>query len=506
MRRPRLLRSSTSNAWIARLIVVSKGIVAVGNCLPFPYVKTALESGLALLELIETVSKSSDDLRYLAESVVTIMKLLREEMESHPNGGDDTKFCRVCAEFVTHLTQLSRDLASMAKNWSSSRFRRYLNSHNIQEEITRFTREVNDLRANATLIAATGTRLDLIGVGNGVAAVESKISDLQRELACERSNTTTSLKQELTRFEEDVSRNSQPYGGFSSNRFKFHSVKLGDIELDFRTARTATFEGIDFVGNRTTRTCWTDYEATVKGSIRTVRVYQGSTPEEKIHQFWTLDSYARSLPSAQAIVDWERDINGRLIISHIDDYDAHRILKGLPPFLGWFVYAPLWKTEHESPHLLTNSEGRMHDIFSTLSRLGRQDGHYLKIPKALVGRGCVYSRETPVAQLADRNITTDDSWRVTYIVACAHNTRYPPNPWPPNECFSRLGSIERSGWTQSGCFISVDINLLISAIHSFIVPFLGKDRQWLSLHDHRPHSGYFLTTSIEFGKNIPDIT
>jgi hypothetical protein len=51
--------------------------------------------------------------------------------------------------------------------------------------------------------------MNLVSVANGVAAVESRISDLQRELVEQRSSlpiaATESLKQELTRFEEDVS-------------------------------------------------------------------------------------------------------------------------------------------------------------------------------------------------------------------------------------------------------------------------------------------------------------
>jgi hypothetical protein len=111
-------------------------------------------------------------MKYLAESVVTIMKLLREEMDLHPTT-ENTKFAQVCEEFTEygfnlpyilspltapllcrHLMQLSKDLESMSKNWSSSKFRKYLNSHNIQEEISLFTRRVSDLRANATVSAA----------------------------------------------------------------------------------------------------------------------------------------------------------------------------------------------------------------------------------------------------------------------------------------------------------------------------------------------------------------
>ncbi|KAJ7913321.1 hypothetical protein B0H13DRAFT_501810 [Mycena leptocephala] len=266
MSRPRILRSAASNDWVSPLIVVSRGLVAVGNCVPFPYVNTALASGLALLELIQMVGKSSNDLKYLAESVVTIMRLLREEMDSHPTTLNP-KFRELCGEFETHLSQLSKDLEAMSKNWSSSKFRRYLNSHNIQDEIIQFARKVDDLRANATLIVATGTRMDLAGVASGIAAVEDRISDLRRELVEGRSSSTTTpadgLKQELARFEED-----------------FHALKIGDIHLEFHTARTANFLECDLNGRQRRLTAWTDYKAVVKGSVQTVRIYQGSDPTE----------------------------------------------------------------------------------------------------------------------------------------------------------------------------------------------------------------------------------
>jgi hypothetical protein len=53
MRRPRRRQSSDSSDWLSPLLVVSKGLVSVGNCVPFPYVNAALSSGVALLELIQ---------------------------------------------------------------------------------------------------------------------------------------------------------------------------------------------------------------------------------------------------------------------------------------------------------------------------------------------------------------------------------------------------------------------------------------------------------------------
>jgi hypothetical protein len=54
---------------------------------------------LTCLCFSQTVGKSGDDLKYLAKSVVTIMQLLREEMDSHPTT-ENAKFLQVCEEFT----------------------------------------------------------------------------------------------------------------------------------------------------------------------------------------------------------------------------------------------------------------------------------------------------------------------------------------------------------------------------------------------------------------------
>ncbi|KAJ7167055.1 hypothetical protein C8R46DRAFT_1219436 [Mycena filopes] len=311
---PRLLRPAAPADWLSPLIVISKGLVTVANAAPFPYVGAAFGAGVALLELIQTVGKTSEDLKYLAESVVTIMKLLREEIDSHHSSENPT-FHQVCVEFEAHLTRLSRDLEGMSKNWSSSKFRKYLNSQNVRDRIAQLTRQVDDLRANATLIAATGTRMD---VASGFATVESRISELHREIKQSTASNVPTPTLELARYEED-----------------FHALKLGDIQLQFHTARPARFVTYDQQGREKSCIGWTDYRATVKGSISTVRVYQGTDPHESWKEFLsfladnspyalhstsssprlrslvfheelcTLDEYAQTLPTAEAIVNWE---------------------------------------------------------------------------------------------------------------------------------------------------------------------------------------------------------
>ncbi|KAJ7489654.1 hypothetical protein B0H11DRAFT_2229677 [Mycena galericulata] len=328
--RPRFF--SSSNDWISPLIVISRGLVSASNCVPYPYINTALTGGLALLELIQTVGQTTDDLKYLAESVVTIMKLLREEMDSHPTN-TSTHLSPVCMEFNMHLTRLSTDIETMSKDWSSSKFKKYLKVNSVRDEITHFTRRVTDMRANATqLIAATGTRMDLAGVANAVAEVQSSVLEMRTAMG----STTTDPNRELVRFEED-----------------FHALKIGDIELDFESARTSTFMSMCWAKSERTEIGWTDYRGYVRGSPRTIRIYDGSDPTESWKGFlsllaeWSssphlsqlfgfcssprlrslvfhgeyrsLDEYAINLQSPRALVEWETT----LIKDFLDIYALH---------------------------------------------------------------------------------------------------------------------------------------------------------------------------------------
>ncbi|KAJ7635841.1 hypothetical protein DFH06DRAFT_1336464 [Mycena polygramma] len=270
MPRPRLFYSS-SNEWISSLVSVSRGLVSVGNCTPFPYVGTALSAGVALLELIQarrfivTVGKTTDDLKYLAESVVTIMKLLQEETEAHDSSLDG-KFLR--------------------------------------------------------LIVAIGTRMDLAEVAKDVSAVRSSVVQMQSQLTAMRTTETMSTSQDLVRFDKD-----------------FHALKIGDIRLEFETARAFDCRVLDGLNGDDVHIGWTDYKGYVKGALQTVRVYRGSNSGKSwtdfrsflaehsplpglpqlfgfrdtlrfqslvFHEdFKTLDEYGASLPSSRDIVAWE---------------------------------------------------------------------------------------------------------------------------------------------------------------------------------------------------------
>ncbi|KAJ7885431.1 hypothetical protein B0H13DRAFT_1889550 [Mycena leptocephala] len=426
MPRPRFFCSSTSaDEWVSPLIVVARGLVAVGNCVPFPYVNTALSSGLALLELIQNVGKSGDDLKYLAESVVTIMRLLREEMDSQPTI-PDTKFREVCAEFTVQ---------------------------------------------------------------------------------------------------------------------KFHALKLGDIHLDFRTARTAIFTEMDLKSGKRRDIGWTDYSATVNGCVRTVRVYQGSEPTESWKNFLyfladnspsprlralvfhgeylTLDEHAKTLPSAQGLVDWELNLvfdfldwcqtndfmdffrsrryamvnaqDGKLVLSHIQPSINPSVLRQLhTPFLEWFSDPDLQMSVADKRHMFAGTEGHLRGVLEAL--VGLQRRHWIhpsmSIHTALMSRGCVYHRSEwpPVARLGCRAITPDDSWRVVYMIMHGRDSEDIDLEWPPDECFPATSHDSMEGFTH------------------FVVPLMGKTRKWISAHDVKAHYGYFLNARIEFGKSVPDIT
>ncbi|KAJ7167026.1 hypothetical protein C8R46DRAFT_1351220 [Mycena filopes] len=552
---PRIFSSAAAKDWVSPLIVVSKGLVPMGNCAPVPYVAAALGAGLALLELIQMVHKSSDDLIYLAESVVTIMKLLRDEMDSHATG-ENQKFRELCMEFQRHLTQISKDLESMSKNWSSSKFKKYLNSHNIRDRIALFTRQVDDLRANATLIAATGTRMDLASVAKGVAA-------LQVELLHHRSSlskpSAECVLHDLTRYEED-----------------FHALKLGDIHLEFETARRTHVVEWDYNSPGKRHIVWTDYKATVKGSTHTVRVYEGSdsshpwndflsfladnSPSPHLPQlfgfcasprlrslvfhgeFCTPDEYAATLPTAEAIVEWELNVmsdvcqleyrlrplasalvdlraNGKIIISHINGpSDFQRRHDRCEPFLNWV--ASLFPEDHlriEGPHDSNVKRAMLHRLRSLVA-LGREARTFVISPplvnifETLNSRGAVHHRRGGVlARLPGRQMTVDDAWgrqpfahtyyrlpersgspQAVFRSVFRDHVGLTGLPWL-DTLYPRVVNEPKHDSTQLSIYTVMLQGLIV--YFSFVVPLLGG----------RLRCGYCLDAEIEFGRLVPNI-
>ncbi|KAJ7121435.1 hypothetical protein C8R44DRAFT_736234 [Mycena epipterygia] len=170
--------------------------MSVASCAPVPYVNAALSGAWPCWNLFR---KTTDDLKYLAESVVTIMKLFREEMDAH--GNPDAKSSQICVEFNMHLSGLSKDIESIATDWSSSRFKKYLKANSMRDEITQFTRRVNEMLHSLPLSVLALTRMDLV-------EVKSRVSEIQKEVSAIRSVTARAPynlnQQELVRFAEDV--------------------------------------------------------------------------------------------------------------------------------------------------------------------------------------------------------------------------------------------------------------------------------------------------------------
>ncbi|KAJ7121375.1 hypothetical protein C8R44DRAFT_786208 [Mycena epipterygia] len=491
MPRFRLVYSSVSDDWISPLLVVSRGLAS-------------------------TVGKNTDDLKYLAESVVIIMKLLREELDAHPDT-PDAKFRQICVEFSVHLSRLSKDIETMSKDWSSSRFKKYLKANAIRDEIAQFIQRVNDLRANATLIAAPGTRMDLVEVSNVVTA---------KELAVIRSATAQepiSLdQQELVRFEAD-----------------FHALK-------FETARLTTFVRRNHWNGPGVKIGWTDYKGTIKGSVRTIRVYLGSEPAESwkdflsiladhspaLHlpqlfgfcssprlkslvfhgEFKTLDEYGKSLRSSHDIVNWETTLmsdfsdalnfhmridyfglhnsrrfalvhaqNGKLVVAHVESSTTPRTLWLVEEesFLHWFAYSNslFGSTGHGRARRLHDNDSttRMQAGFLQLKALMRTTGENmvgLGLYQSFPSRGSVSSGGYPVARLENCEPVVDAAWRAYDICACDWDDEL--YNWP---CVDDRAD---SGWTR------------------FRVSLIGKTRNWTSLLDFRSRIG--------FGANVPDIT
>ncbi|KAJ6522579.1 hypothetical protein B0H19DRAFT_655253 [Mycena capillaripes] len=560
----RLFNSSPSNEWISPLITVSRGLVSLGNCTPFPYVNTALSAGLAFLELIQTVGKTTDELKYLAESIVTIMKLLGEEMEAHPSP-PDAKFLKVCIEFNLHLTRLSKDIESMSKDWSSSKFKKYIKVNCVRDEIAQFTRRVSDLRADATLIAATGTRMDLAEVANAVSTVKSGVSQIQTELAAIRSPATTDGSQDLVRFEEN-----------------FHALKMGDIHLEFQTARTSDYKLENIRTRATVQIGWTDYKGHVRGSPQTIRVYRGSDASEPWKEFLSFLAEHSPSPGLPQLFGFCSSPRLRALIFH----GGHRQFNcNQSSILVLFIE---FKTLDEYAASLRSSddivawETTLLSDFEDLDEFHRQRGFYnirnacnFALVDGRNGKLMITHVETspnmavkfyfqePFLQWFNTSYSLNPFHPVQYRLLDFHPVHY-DMLWGPASCksfeaellkltklmrttrlgfnfvnhsfyetFTSLGGVYHfiagnifarfrdckpavdAAWKMvqiwsgdkeppSDHFPHVDLQTDSGWTH-FVVPLMKKDNNWNSLLVDGSFCGYFLTAKVEYGANIPNM-
>ncbi|KAJ7612898.1 hypothetical protein DFH06DRAFT_147506 [Mycena polygramma] len=450
------------------------------------------------------VDKSNEDLRYLAESVVTIMRLLHEETESHRTD-QKPKYRDFCGAFERDLTRLAKDLESIRKQQYTSRFKKYFNAHNMRDESSHLTRQVDDLRANATLIAAIGTR---VTVETGVAAVEDRVAHLEHQTVGPDVLLVSKTAQcELGRFEKD-----------------FYALKIADIHLEFDSARAGPFTG-DPQRHDERAVRWTDYRGTVRGAVQTVRVFHGSDRNAVrfssftaapfgfcdsprltslvFHgEFCTLDEYANRLPSPRPIVDWELSLisdiaelhgagftwsaifalvntYGTIIIAHIGELDNGSMVATLPPFHHWFMRREVFM--HSADPLVLSPSGYLGNFLHSLIPLHRDETYpvflvrWRSIHEALTSRGCVYHPLTGqrIAELASRDVEPDE-WHVLPV------------------------DISREDWKPK-CIPTV-VETMDQFTH-FIVPLRRKMSK-----DGSGDCGYFLKTAIWFGASLPDIT
>ncbi|KAK7045118.1 hypothetical protein R3P38DRAFT_2882667 [Favolaschia claudopus] len=554
----RLFSSSSSNQWLSSSITIARGLVAAGNCAPLPCIGAALSAGLAFLEMIQTVGRTTDDLKYLAESVLSLMKQLQDESEVHPNDSQP-RFCRVCEDFTVQLRRLSEDIEQMAKHSSSSRFKKYMHANCIQDEITRFTQRVADMRADATLVMTIGTRTDIVEIASAVSAVQANVLQIQDHLTLlnpTSSPGTSTGDEDLIRFGEN-----------------FHALKIGDIQLKFGTASKASYSLHSHYGKMERELCWTDYKGVVNGSHKTIRVYQGShsaeawkgflsvlaewSPDPSVPQlfgfcnsprlqslvfhgeFATLDEYALSLSSSQDLVNWETSLtsdfidlsrshasrgyydlvhatrfaavdarNGKLIFTHLEisprfwtltAHDLHRVgqvwIRPHKPVLEWFCTSFAVFDSHPFPSPLLTPFGDR--------------------PLSLI-----YDQFSALTKLM-RRIWWWDSWRhisgtpsllsrgSIYDVRTKRAVMRLEHYKPTVSASWRVHHI-----SSGDLDIQLRLNLFPRIVElepantqwtQFMVPF-SKKGAWNSMIDQKPSCGYFLCAEVEFGENVPDVT
>lgn len=184
-------RNRNSRAdWLGGLIDCTKALSTFAGFAPFPYIKTTICAIVEVLQAIEVyynyglhvlcllimmgttiqrVGKNNDDLKDLAQAVVDITVIIRDEVLAHGEGSG-TRFKSMCEDFsrcaftnaspTRHMLTwycAGRYLCSMTielneiERGNHKRIKQYLESHSIRETINRYQKNVHEMRANFTV-------------------------------------------------------------------------------------------------------------------------------------------------------------------------------------------------------------------------------------------------------------------------------------------------------------------------------------------------------------------
>ncbi|KAJ7495148.1 hypothetical protein FB451DRAFT_1477707 [Mycena latifolia] len=112
---PTAARPSTDSGadWVGTSLVTAKIIAAAGDALPFPYVKGLFGIAVTVLETVEKVKKNQENLKELCEDIVSIMKIVEDQISAHGETAA-LKFKSWCEELHNTTQTVENSLVNIA--------------------------------------------------------------------------------------------------------------------------------------------------------------------------------------------------------------------------------------------------------------------------------------------------------------------------------------------------------------------------------------------------------
>ncbi|KAJ6533773.1 hypothetical protein DFH09DRAFT_124887 [Mycena vulgaris] len=249
---------SSSADWLSNAKLIVAALKSTSTCVPLPYIQPVFEAVTMILDLVERVDKNETDVKYLAESAIHITTLLTDELKSRPDYSD-IRLLNLCEEFVRYLDKVASELN---KRKSRIWFKKYLKVKSIRDSLDQFTRRLADLRADLTMVAAVGSRFQIIDTNIRVQEVQSGLACITREILSPDTDRSVDL------IEEDVA-----------------IFKPSELHLDFPTVQLSVMTLKQKPADEHQVMVQT-YRANVgHAAVATVRVYEGGAAR----QMWKRD-------------------------------------------------------------------------------------------------------------------------------------------------------------------------------------------------------------------------
>ncbi|KAK0494180.1 hypothetical protein EDD18DRAFT_384830 [Armillaria luteobubalina] len=334
-------RGSNIGVWIqfARLTA------AAGEMAPFPYIKGVAGCIATILEAIEVEGKNNEDLQDLAESIGTIIRMIKETVAAH---GDTSAahFRDLCLEFQKYLESLIAELNATRSKLRSQRITRFLTTKKVSAVIDGYKLRVNNIKTDYLVLAATDSRLAMSEMQDAlIHTVTQATETIQSHLNSTVKEQTHCVLGEIRSMVNIQRENAAQIceklldmKGYY--RGQIQELRMGDIYVG---------KLVSPPGHDSTRE-YQDRHGTVECSntAKIIRVYQHSTGHEEaiLKQFnATADAFMNiKHPNIAQIFDVCRSPNFLAIVFHgstqitFDHYERNLTAKKIIPFYIQLYY------------------------------------------------------------------------------------------------------------------------------------------------------------------------